>query len=96
MTEAQITALINLGAAGAVIIVVVYFLRFIEKRDKDWQAFFQSLLSSKDTPTAQLVELVQALLEKFTDHDTWTRVNVESMRQAINEPKTQSRKRTSQ
>lgn len=87
MSADQIAALINLGGAGAVIIVVVYFLKFIEKRDKDWQAFFKDLLATKDTPMAELAEAVHALLAEFRDHDTWEHTKLEGMEKAINEPK---------
>jgi len=43
MTPETIAALINMGAAGAVIIVVMIFLNYISKRDKDWQNFFAAL-----------------------------------------------------
>ncbi len=36
---AEITQLVNLGSAGAVIAVVVIFLKAIEKRDNQWQGF---------------------------------------------------------
>lgn len=83
MTAEQITAIINLGAAGAVIIVVVYFLRFIEKRDKDWQAFFQALLQNKDAPITEISEALQILLGEFRAHDQMERAKLEEMSRSI-------------
>ncbi len=60
MNETAITSLINLGAAGAVIIVTVYFLRFIQARDKDWQTFFKGLLDGNDLTLKQLLAAMQA------------------------------------
>ena len=60
MNENAITSLINLGAAGAVIIVVVYFLRFIRERDKDWQSFFRGLLEGNDQTLTRLMEMLTA------------------------------------
>lgn len=87
MSAEQITALINLGAAAAVIIVVVYFLRFIEQRDKDWQMFFQALLENKNTPLVELTEAVRDLLSEFRTHDTWERTKLDEISR-----KTQPRK----
>lgn len=94
MTAEQITAVINLGAAGAVIIVVVYFLKFIKERDKDWQEFFKALLANKETPMQELAEAVHALLSEFRDHDTWEHTKLDEMTKTIStERKTQPRKR---
>lgn len=43
MTPETISALVNMGSAGAVIAVVVIFLREMGKRDKQWQDFFTEL-----------------------------------------------------
>lgn len=79
MTPEQITALINLGAAAAVIVVVVYFLQFISKRDKDWQVFFTALLNNKDGPIQELAEAVHELLSEFKNHDTWEHTKLDAM-----------------
>jgi hypothetical protein len=83
MTPEQITALINLGAAGAVIVVTVYFLRFIEKRDRDWQAFFQALYSDKDAPMEQISEALQTLLSEFRAHDSMEKAKLDEMSRTI-------------
>ena len=76
MTAEQIAAIINLGAAGAVIIVVVYFLRFIDKRDADWRTFFAAIRQSDGDASTKLVavidklvERVEALEDRFERHD---------------------------
>ena len=91
MTPEQITALINLGAAAAVIIVVVYFLKFIEKRDKDWQTFFQALLQNRETPLTEISEGLQTLLSEFRAHDLMEQAKLEEMSRTIHS-KTQPRK----
>jgi hypothetical protein len=83
MTAEQITALFNLGAAGAVIIVVVYFLRFIAARDKDWQAFFKALLEDKDAPLTNISEALQTLLSEFRQHDQMEKAKLEEMSKVI-------------
>lgn len=80
MTPDQITALINLGSAGAVIIVVVYFLRYIgkrdtqhdqssDKRDAQWQTFLQEQRERDNTAIRALVDEIKCLSSKFDSHD---------------------------
>lgn len=100
MSAEQITALINLGAAAAVIIVVVYFLKFqafliqfIEKRDQDWQAFFRALLADKDSPLPVISENLMILLSEFRAHDQMERTKLEEMSKVVhaNEDKPQKK-----
>lgn len=88
MSAEQITALINLGGAAAVIIVVVYFLRFIEKRDKDWQAFMTQIMSNKDSSMQELATALKELLIDFRDHNTWERTKIDTMERAVRDIKT--------
>jgi hypothetical protein len=99
MTVDQITAIINLGAAGAVIVVVVYFLRFIQKRDEQyqvreqqWQMFFKALLADKDAPMAKLTQVIESLLTEFQEHDTWERTKLDEMSGQINRKTTPMKK----
>jgi DNA phosphorothioation-dependent restriction protein DptG len=106
MTPDQITALINLGAAGAVIATVIYFLRYISKRDdkdkerdQQWQAFFKTLLESKDTPIVKVAEILQTFFSEWREHDTWERTKLEGMEKSLlatNEPKTKPRGKPAQ
>jgi 2-hydroxy-3-keto-5-methylthiopentenyl-1-phosphate phosphatase len=75
MTEG-LTQLINLGSAGAVIAVVVIFLKAMKDRDDQWQTFFKNLTdgnkSDNDRLTAVLDRLafsVEANTLKLTEHD---------------------------
>lgn len=43
-----LSSLVQVGAAGAVIAVVIVFLNFIAKRDDQWQRFFQGLSVDSD------------------------------------------------
>lgn len=87
MTAEQITALLNLGAAGAIIVVVVYFLRFISARDKDWQMFFKALLEDKNAPLGDIAEGLQTLLSEFRAHDQMERTKLEEMSKVIHQRK---------
>jgi len=49
MTPEVIMALANLGAAGAVIIVVVLFLRSNKERDAEWRIFFTTISDGNKT-----------------------------------------------
>lgn len=72
----DLATLVNLGAAGAVIGVVVLFLRFIEARDKQQREFFASLRQSDVEVSARLTEAINRLVgriecleNKFDAHD---------------------------
>ncbi|HZW02888.1 MAG TPA: hypothetical protein VFF68_03105 [Anaerolineaceae bacterium] len=86
MTPETINALIQLGAAGAVIIVVFYFLRFIAKRDEQWQQFFEALMANRETPIVKLTEAIEELLGDFRAHDTWEHTKLDEMSARINRP----------
>ena len=43
MTGDMLATLVNLGSAGAVIIVVVIFLKSIKERDDEWRSFFTTI-----------------------------------------------------
>ena len=92
MSADQFTALLNLGAAGAVIVVVAYFLRFIEKRDKDWQAFMKVLMDDRDAPVQEMSTSLREFLKIFQAHDVWERTKIESMEQAVKDIKTRPAK----
>lgn len=76
MMEENISTLVNIGAAGAVIAVVIIFLRFIDKRDTDWRAFFDKIRvidaenNRKMTDVIdKLVTRIESLEDKFDRHD---------------------------
>lgn len=80
MTDTAITSLINLGTGGAVIIVTIYFLRFIQARDKDWQTFFTGFMREQDASLRELLMLLQA-------HDKKTDVALASMGRRVDDQK---------
>ncbi|MBE3038631.1 MAG: hypothetical protein IMZ62_07455 [Chloroflexi bacterium] len=43
MSPDTLTALVNLGSAGAVIAVVVIFLKFLGKADENWRVYLKEL-----------------------------------------------------
>lgn len=73
MTPETIASLINLGAAGAVIIVVWRFLSFIEKRDKQWQDYFTDLHKGDDEKTDKMADILDNLVKLVQEHDTTTK-----------------------
>jgi len=92
MTAEGIATLVNLGVGGAVIAVVIIFLRFIEKRDNDWRSFFSSLRKEDNQTTARLATAIEALLTKFEEHDA---TEMEILRELLAERKQRRRNDTS-
>ena len=108
MDASSITSLINLGSAGAVIIVVYYFLKFVRERDKDWRDFFTSIRASDALSNSRLLEAfdrlviridgfeekIDGLENKFDAHDA---TEMEFLRgiavQAAQDRKTQPRRK---
>lgn len=77
MSPETIAALVNLGSAGAVIIVVAIFLRSIKERDQEWRDFFTALSggNQKDiddmrATAARLTQVLEDLLKSYNSHDT--------------------------
>lgn len=76
MTPEIITSLVNLGSAGAVIIVVVVFLAEIDKRDKQWQDFFTKINQNNADDIKGLGDALKEvskstsnIAQMLTDHD---------------------------
>ncbi len=89
MTPETIAALLNLGSAGAVIIVVLAFLRSNEKRDQEWRDFFTALnegskndLTEIINATKKLIESVDCLNDKLTNHDANVAARVRAIQDA--------------
>lgn len=83
MDPSIISALVNLGAAGAVIVVVAYFLNYLTKENDKWQTFIikrdeESKSDNKDLreSVSNLVEVTRSLAQevsemsaRLNDHD---------------------------
>jgi hypothetical protein len=76
MTPDTFSQIINMGAAGAVIIVVWLFIHSNEKRDREWRDFFVRINEAntedmkKNTDVlSQLVEGVNCLKQDIKEHD---------------------------
>jgi hypothetical protein len=76
MSLDALATLVNVGAAGSVIAVVVLFLRFIEQRDKENRDFFASIRLSDGEASRRLTEVIERLVTrlealegKFDKHD---------------------------
>ena len=92
MNADTIAALINMGSAGAVIGIVIVFLRFIEKRDKEWRDFFTIIIQGdKDTLNVIIATLKDqsALLQS---HDLATRQAIATMEERTTARKTTPRR----
>jgi hypothetical protein len=75
--------LIELGAAGAVIAVVIIFLNYIAKRDKEWQDFFNSLTDKQVITMLKLVDAIAQLQNEFNRHDVWEHTLMSAMEREI-------------
>jgi hypothetical protein len=80
MTPETISALVNLGSAGAVIAVVWKFLEFITKRDEkksaedatrdaEWRTFFTALNSTNKDDVCKLAETMERIAKALDAHD---------------------------
>jgi hypothetical protein len=69
MTPDTLTALVNLGSAGAVIAVVIIFLRSIKERDAEWRSFFTTLNSNNKDDICQLAEMMERMVASLDRHD---------------------------
>jgi hypothetical protein len=96
MDGAGISALVNLGAAGAVIIVVFYFLKHMKEEAKNSRDFFGRIHDSDvnaidrlTTALNNLTEIVGCLRSEVKDHDE----KVEQRIQAVERSHTPARAR---
>ena len=62
MTPETFTSLVNLGAAGAVIIVVVIFLKFQERREAEWQRFFTTLSAANEVDNRHICDALEKVV----------------------------------
>ena len=92
MTGEAIANLINIGTAGAVIAVVIIFLRFIKERDADWRSFFTTIRRSDNELNARLAMCIERLENKFDAHDA---TEMEFLRGLVGSPTQPIRKKKS-
>ena len=60
-----IADLVNFGAAGAVIVVVIIFLRYLKERDAEWRSFFTGLNAANTADMSKLTKAMDDLVEKI-------------------------------
>lgn len=94
MDPQTISGLINLGAAGAVIIVVIIFLKSNEKRDAEWRGFFTSLNDGNKTDIKELADTLKSLVEGVSclktdllNHDRSVVERVEEIKRVARTPR---------
>lgn len=76
MTPESWNAILQLGSAGAVIAVVIIFLKANEKRDQEWRDFFTTLnetnkldMKAMTVATGTLIDLVRQIAKQIDEHD---------------------------
>jgi hypothetical protein len=79
MSPETFTSLLNLGAAGAVIIVVILFLRSNERRDKQWQEFMDKQAQSFKERNEELAIILRGLVVEFKFHAAETNKAISTM-----------------
>ena len=92
MDANTIGSLVNLGSAGAVIIVVIIFLKNIKERDAEWRSFFTELnrIQCNDSAkrmelTEKILEMVESVLHEIRDHDSKTESRINAAMQSTTE-----------
>ena len=66
--------LLELGSSGAVIIVVVIFLRSNKERDAEWRSFFTTLNASNTADMQKLTDAITSLTTMVGDLGTGMKV----------------------
>lgn len=79
MDPATINALVNMGSAGAVILVVLIFLNSSKERDKEWRDFFTALNSNNKTEVLQLAQTMEAMVKALDAHDDQAKTILEKV-----------------
>jgi hypothetical protein len=81
MDATIISAILQTGSAGLVLVTVIYFLRYIEKRDKQWQEFFIDMNKQDNAVLAKLENAIEAMKNEivalrsdFQAHDKMERM----------------------
>lgn len=95
MTPETFTSLVNLGSAGAVIAVVVIFLRSIKERDAEWRNFFTELNKNNKDDVCALAETMERMVKALDEHDRQAKsiaANVATMLDVITKPKPRATK----
>lgn len=72
MTPDTLSSLVNLGSAGAVIIVVIIFLKSIRERDAEWRDFFTTLNTTNKEDICKLAETMDRMVKALDEHDRRT------------------------
>ena len=65
MDAQGIVSLVNLGSAGAVIAVVIIFLKYIRERDAEWRSFFTDLTKTQAADAESMTHAMRELATKI-------------------------------
>ena len=66
-------ALVNMGSAGAVIAVVIIFLRSNKERDAEWRSFFTELNRDNKSDICALADTMERMISALNEHDKQAR-----------------------
>lgn len=66
MDTTAVASLVNFGAAGAVILVVILFLKYIKERDAEWRAFFTALNQTNVKDILRISESQERVVQQLT------------------------------
>jgi len=90
MTPETIAALVNMGSAGAVILVVILFLKNNKERDQQWRDFFTVLNSTNKDDILALADAMQKMTASLDKHETTVNEQVvkrlERIEDAVKQP----------
>ncbi len=64
MSGETVATLVNLGTGGAVVAVVLIFLKFIKERDHDWRHFFTTIRQADTEANTKLANVIEKLVDK--------------------------------
>jgi len=95
VTAETFTSLVNLGAAGAVIIVVIIFLKFQEKREAAWQSFFNTLSAANELDNRRVCEALDRVVMAVNIISTDLRVHDDKVGDRIAAIQTSARRSAS-
>ena len=97
MDASTVGSLVNLGSAGAVIIVVIIFIRAMKERDAEWRGFFIELnratcadAEKRMELTEKILEMVGAVLHELESHDLKVESRIEAATRATTEAVTKA------
>lgn len=88
-------AIVNMGSAGAVIAVVIIFLKSIKERDAEWRNFFTELNRNNKEDVCALADTMERMVSALDVHDRQAKTILEmtsAIKEAVTKPLPRNRK----